>query len=108
MTIRIVRYLSADGRDLFQDWLDRLADHVGRKAVTRRLLRVAAGNLGDWKPCRDGVAELRIDVGPGYRVYFARTAREIVLLLCAGDKQSQDKDIERAVGLWRDWQRRRE
>lgn len=77
---------------------------LARRAV-RRLLRVAAGNFGDSKFCRDGVWELRIDVGVGYRIYYAK-AGVAVLLLCAGDKRSQNRDIDRAVEYGTDWQRR--
>jgi len=63
-------------------------------------------NFGDHKPCRDGVWELRIDVGPGYRVYYAISGSKIVLLLCGGDKRTQSADISRACEFWHDWQRR--
>lgn len=63
-------------------------------------------NFGDHKFCRDGVWELRIDQGAGYRVYYAMASGVVVLLLCGGDKGTQDADIERAVGYWKDWQRR--
>ena len=63
-------------------------------------------NFGDHRFCRDGVWELRIDVGQGYRVYYAFAAAQVVLLLCAGDKRTQDGDIERAIEFWLDWQRR--
>ena len=68
--------------------------------------RIEAGNFGDHKPCREGVWELRIDQGPGYRVYYAMAGAVVVLLLCGGDKGTQDADIERAIGSWKDWQRR--
>ena len=62
--------------------------------------------IGYHKPCREGVWELRIDQGPGYRVYYAMAGAVVVLLLCGGDKGTQDADIERAIGFWKDWQRR--
>jgi len=64
------------------------------------------GNFGDHKFCRDGVWELRIDVGHGYRVYYAIAGIQVVLLLCGGDKRTQDTDIDRACEYWQDWQRR--
>lgn len=104
---RIDHYLSAGERkDLYIDWLQRLRDSQAKVAVVRRVTRVELGNFGDHKFCRDGVWELRIDVGPGYRVYYALSGHRIVLLLCGGDKRTQDADIARAVGYWQDWQRR--
>lgn len=99
-------YLSADGRDVIVEWIKRLRDPLAKVQVARRINRIEAGNFGDHKPCRDGVWELRIDHGPGYRVYYARAGSVLVLLLCGGDKSSQAQDIDRAVELWRDWQRR--
>lgn len=104
---RIEHYLTADGqKDLYDDWLRRLRDLPAKVAVIRRVTRVEQGNLGDHKFCRDGVWELRIDVGPGYRVYYALEGQRLVLLLCGGVKRTQDADIARAVGYWNDWQRR--
>lgn len=80
----------------FDAWLDGLADPVGRRAVVARSLRIASGLFGDVAAVGDGVSELRIDTGPGYCVYFARTGRTVVLLLCAGDKSTQRRDIARA------------
>ncbi|MDB5991176.1 MAG: putative addiction module killer protein [Herbaspirillum sp.] len=67
--------------------------------------RIELGNFGDHKFCRYGVWELRIDIGAGYRVYYATAGKEIVLLLCAGDKRTQAADIDRACAYWQDWQR---
>ena len=75
-------------------------------AAIRRVTRVELGNFGDHKFCRDGLSELRIDVGPGYRVYYPVSGRRVVLLLCGGDKGTQDADIARSEGYWQDWQRR--
>lgn len=99
-------YLTADGKDVFLDWLRKLRDVTARIAVDRRVNRIELGNFGDHKFCRDGVWELRIDVGAGFRVYYAVADREIVLLLCGGDKRTQDADIDRACGYWQDWQKR--
>jgi putative addiction module killer protein len=104
---RIEHYLSVgESTDLYVDWLKRLRDVRAKVAVVRRVTRIELGNFGDHKFCRDGVWELRIDVGPGYRVYYAVAGSRVVLLLCGGDKRSQDADIDRAVGYWQDWQRR--
>jgi putative addiction module killer protein len=104
---QIEHYLSAgEHKDLYIDWLQRLRDSQAKVAVVRRVTRIELGNFGDHKFCRDGVWELRIDVGPGYRVYYALSGHRVVLLLCGGDKRSQGADIVRAVGYWQDWQRR--
>ena len=82
----------------FEEWLDKLRDVKGRAVIARRLQRVAAGNLGDVKPVGEGVSELRIDFGPGYRVYFKQRGDEIVVLI-GGHKDSQDRDIRKAKEL---------
>ena len=72
----------------------------------RRIERVKLGNFGDHRFCRDGVWELRIDVGQGYRVYYAQAGQTLVLLLCGGDKRTQSADIDRAADYRQDWERR--
>lgn len=104
--MQIRHYLTGTGRDPYQGWLDRLKDLRARVAIQRRVDRIATGHFGDRKPCRDGVWELRVDVGPGYRVYYAQADRTIVVLLCGGDKRSQAADIDTAVKYWTDYQRR--
>lgn len=104
--MEIRHYLTASGRDLYQAWLDDLKDMRARVAIQRRVDRLAAGNYGDHEFCRDGIWELRIDVGAGYRVYYARAGRTILLIVCAGDKRTQAADIKRAVKFWDDYQRR--
>lgn len=94
-----------DGRDPLQEWLDGLRDGRAFAAVLRRIDRMASGNFGDHAFCRDGVWELRIDVGPGYRVYYALRGRTTVILLCGGDKRRQRRDIVQAVRCWRELQR---
>ncbi len=103
---KIRHYLTADEKDVYLDWLRKQHDTSARIAVDRRVNRIEQGNFGDHKFCRDGVWELRIDVGAGYRVYYAIAGKDIVLLLCAGDKRTQDADIDRACKYWQDWQRR--
>lgn len=103
----IEHYLSpGEHRDLYIDWLKRLRDMQAKVAIARRVPRIEQGNFGDHKFCRQGVWELRVDAGPGYRVYYALSGRRVVLLLCGGDKRTQDADIARAVDYWQDWQRR--
>jgi len=87
--------------DIFVQWLDELRDIRARARIQARIERLAAGYLGDVKPVGDGVSELRIDYGPGYRVYFTRRGNEVVILLAGGDKSTQDTDIKIAQGLAR-------
>jgi len=82
--------------DVFHEWIAGFADRVTAAVILRRIDRVRAGLLGDVKPVGDGVSELRIDYGPGYRVYFVRRGKALILLLCGGDKSSQDRDIKKA------------
>jgi putative addiction module killer protein len=102
----IRHYLARDAKDLYLEWYSELRDTKARVAIDRRINRVELGNFGDHKFCRDGVWELRIDIGPGYRVYYAIAGKQIILLLCGGDKRSQRADIDRACEYWLDWQRR--
>jgi putative addiction module killer protein len=87
--------------DVFAQWLDELRDIRARARVQARIQRLAAGNPGDVKPVGEGVSEMRIDYGPGYRVYFTRRGNEVVILLAGGDKSTQDTDIKIAQGLAR-------
>lgn len=103
---RILHYLDDRGNDLYQNWLDGLRDRMAKVAIIRRVARAEAGLFGDHRFLRGGVWELRIDVGAGYRVYYAQVGDRIVLLTNGGDKKSQDQDIERAIGLLRDWEKR--
>ena len=104
----IRHYLTRSDKDLFMDWRRQLRDTKAKIAVDRRINRMELGNFGDHRFCRDGVWELRIDIGPGYRVYYALAGAQVVLLLCGGDKRSQDTEIGRACESWQDWQRRAE
>jgi len=104
----IRHYLTEDDRDLYLDWLKRVRDPIAKMSIVRRVNRIEEGNFGDHKFCRDNVWEMRIDVGAGYRVYYALSGSRIVLLLCGGDKSTQDADIDRAVNCWHDWNRRPE
>lgn len=104
--IEIRHYLSRAGKDVFDDWLTRLADARAQAKIATRIDRLAAGNFGDCKPLRHGLHELRIDWGPGYRVYYAMIGRECVLLLLGGDKRKQSSDIERALQYLSDYKER--
>ena len=104
MDIRI--YTDSTGHAPLTRWLETLTDTRGRAAIKARLLRVQAGNMGDCKPLRDGVQELRIDHGPGYRVYLSRQGPVLVLLLCGSDKSNQTRAIEQAIEYLTDWKQR--
>lgn len=82
--------------DIFKDWLDGLKDRRAAARIRARVLRLEDGNLGDVKPVGGGVSELRIDYGPGYRVYFTQPERTIILLICGGEKKGQSRDIATA------------
>lgn len=104
--MEIRRYLTDAGRDVIGEWLAALRDTHARARVAARLARLESGNFGDCKPLAKGVWELRIDVGPGYRVYYAIVGSEVVLLLCGGDKRKQTADIRRAIEYLDDYRRR--
>lgn len=104
----IRHYLTTAGDDIYLDWTRKLRDAGARIAIDRRLNRLELGNFGDHRFCRNGVWELRVDIGAGYRVYYAIAGKQVVVLLCGGDKRTQHADIERACEYWRDWQNRSE
>jgi putative addiction module killer protein len=99
-------YVTVEGRTPFSEWLASLCDIKARAKIRVRLDRVSLGNLGDCHGVGDGVQELRIDYGPGYRVYFGQVGSTVVLLLCGGDKNTQAKDIEQAKHYWNEYRRR--
>lgn len=104
--IDVRRYQRADGAVPLTEWLADLRDARARAKLEIRFRRVSLGIFGDMKPVGEGVLELREDVGPGYRVYLGRHGAALVILLCGGDKRSQDADIKRAKEYWLDWERR--
>lgn len=95
--VTVLSYINDSGHEVVTEWLLSLNDKQARARIEARFFRLATGNFGDCKPLRDGVWELRIDWGAGYRVYYARVGSAIVVLLCGGDKRKQDADIDRAV-----------
>ncbi|MGV8891705.1 MAG: type II toxin-antitoxin system RelE/ParE family toxin [Burkholderiaceae bacterium] len=103
---KVLDYLTAGGHDPFKEWLANLADRQARARVIVRVQRMAAGNFGDCKPIIEGIWELRIDHGQGYRVYYARAGKKLLLLLIGGDKRKQQADIDTALAYWNDWNRR--
>ena len=106
--IEIHHYVNRAGKDVFDDWLSQLADARTQAKIASRIDRLAAGNFGDCKRLRQGLCELRIDWGPGYRVYYARLGRICVLLLCGGEKRKQRSDIDRALEYLQDYEERSE
>ena len=85
--------------ELFAKWIDNLRDIQAKARVLVRIERLASGNAGDVKPVREGISEMRIDYGPGYRVYFIKRGNELIILLAGGDKSSQTADIKVAIRL---------
>ena len=104
MELRI--YTDTQDRQPLTQWLNDLKDIRARAQIKGRLTRVESGNLGDCKSLRDGVMELKIDYGPGYRVYLSRQGPVIVLLLCGSDKTDQDRAIKQAIDYLNDWKQR--
>lgn len=104
--MEIHRYLLPNGIDPFQRWLDGLRDTKAKARIATRLARFASGAFGDCRPVGGGIWEMRIDHGPGYRLYYAQNGRTAVLLLIGGDKCSQQADIRLAGDYWADYQRR--
>lgn len=105
-TLEVRQYQTRDGRIPFSEWLDDLNDRTARARIVGRLDRLAVRLFGDCKPVGGGVSELRVDHGPGYRLYFAQHQDTLVILLCGGDKRTQTKDIERAHAYWKDFKTR--
>lgn len=99
-------YETEDGNTPFSSWLDSLRDREARARIRKRLDRVALGNLGDYRSVGETVFELKIDYGPGYRVYFAQIEVPVLLLLCGGDKSTQDRDIQKAKQFWSNFNER--
>jgi|ERR1700690_19977 len=101
--MEIRRYLTGSGKDVFGEWLAGLKDVRTQAKIVARIDRLYAGNFGDCKALRGGLFELRIDWGPGYRVYYAQVGKACVLLLCGGDKRKQSSDIKRALEYLKDY-----
>jgi putative addiction module killer protein len=99
----IERYVTPDGQIPFDNWFDSIRVSKTQTIISKRLDRVRMGNLGDYRSVGEGVFELRIDYGRGYRIYFGQVGTTIVLLLCGGDKSTQIKDIRQAQEYWRDY-----
>ena len=106
MTFKVFDYLTDDGHDPFKEWIGNLQDRQARARILLRIQRMATGNFGDCKPIAEGVWELRIDHGAGYRVYYARAGEKLVIILAGGDKRRQQADINTALEYWKNWKRK--
>jgi len=103
----LIHYADADGKDHFGRWLESLSDVQAQARVSARLIRLHRGNFGDCRAVGEGVWEIRIDWGPGYRVYYAIAGKQAILLCEGVNKRTQATDIQRAIARWKDWQQRR-
>jgi putative addiction module killer protein len=99
----VIVYATPEGKEPFTDWLNQLRDVMARKRILVRVSRLQGGNYGDCKLIGEGVSELRMFFGSGYRVYFGERGNDLVVLLCGGDKNSQSKDIEKAKKYWQEY-----
>ena len=104
--MEVRRYLTTGGRNVFSEWLAELADRSAKARIADRIDRLSRGNPGDCKALGGGLFELRIDWGPGYRIYYATIGQTCVLLLCGGDKRKQASDIRRARDYFKDYLQR--
>ena len=104
----IQRYITSDGRVPVTEWLDSMRDLKARVRIELRIDRASQGNLGDYRSVGEGVFEFRIDYGPGYRVYFGQSGLSIILILCGGDKSTQNRDINKAKEYWADYEKRKD
>ena len=103
--MNIEHYITESGRDPFQDWLDSLKDTHVRIAALRRVDHAFQGNLGDHKSGVDGISEMRLNVSPGYRIYFFQHGLTLIVLLCGGKKDRQGNDISKAISFREDYLR---
>jgi putative addiction module killer protein len=99
----IQRYVTFDDKVPFDEWFNSLGDTKAKNKIEAKLERVKLGNLGNYRSVGEGVCELKINYGPGYRIYFGQIGTTIVLLLCGGDKSTQDQDIRIPIEYWKDY-----
>ncbi len=104
--MEIRRYSTESGKDVVGEWLAGLRDSRARAKIASRIARLEAGSFGDCRPVGEGIWELRVDWGPGYRVYYTRIGTTVILLLCGGDKRKQTADIRRAIELLKNYKQR--
>ena len=108
LVIELIRYQQEDGREPYTEWFRSLRDRMAKARIGDRVRKIQSGNLGDSKPVGEGVTELGIHISPGYRLYCGRRGERWVILLCGGDKDSQQTDIAKAKKFWADWKRRQQ
>jgi putative addiction module killer protein len=106
--LEVLLYITENSGCPFERWLESLRDRQARARIKKRLDRISLGNLGDFKSVGNGVMELRVDYGPGYRIYLAQSGATVILLLCGGDKSTQEQDILKAKRYWTDFQKRQD
>lgn len=99
-----MRMIEVRQTEVYEKWIGDLRDDRARARIEVRIYRLSLGNPGDVKPVGEGVSEMRVDYGPGYRVYFAGRGKEVILLLCGGDKSSQEADIATAKRLAKEFE----
>lgn len=100
---QVIIYQDNNGKEPFIEWIESLRDSVIRRRILQRIFRLQSGNYGDCKSLKEGVYELRLMFGAGYRVYFGEDGETIVVLLCGGDKSTQKKDIVQAKAYWKEY-----
>lgn len=105
--VDVRKFGDENGKVPFDEWMSNLRDSRGKTRILARLKRLGLGVEGDWKPIGEGIRELRIPEGPGYRVYYAWDGETVILLLCGGDKSTQQQDIEAAKRYWRNYHERK-
>lgn len=103
----LIIYESQSGKVPFEEWLEDLKDKKGRAKIRVQLDRLAQGNMGKCASIGKGVFELKVNFGPGYRIYFGQDGKRLIILLCGGDKSTQRKDIQKAQEYWTDYSRRK-
>ncbi len=96
-------FVTANGKAPFEEWFSKLRDKTGKARIFNRIDRLRLGHFGDCEPVGDGVFELRIQFGPGFRIYFGLQGAEVILLLCGGDKGTQNRDIANAIRYWKEY-----
>jgi len=106
MNQTVQNYVLPNGNEPIVEWLEALQDIKGRAKIRARINQIRAGNPGKFNTVAPGIMEMKIDFGPGYRVYYARVGNKVILLLCGGDKQTQRADIKKATELLSDYKRR--
>lgn len=103
MNYKIEHYINESNVDVVASWIGSLRDFMAKRSIVKRIERIESGNFGDSRYLRDGVSELKIDIGAGYRLYYSTVDNQIILLLCGGDKKKQNSDIDTAVIYLNKW-----